>query len=99
MKLKIILESVNSKRDRNGNCYWYFNYTDNETGKTISGTVSGGDSNIRSIVRELNLNWDEVHYFNTQMSIREFNKIYNNLPYAGCTAKELVSFIKKELEK
>ena len=42
MKIKAILECLNSKPDNSGNRYWAFRYTETATGKQVTGMVSGG---------------------------------------------------------
>lgn len=96
------LTAINSRRDSFGNCYWAFTYTDHQTGKTVQGTVSGGESNVRSIMHELNGgNWEPRNVaFNTrELPIREFNRLTKGWSYAGCTGTELVAFIRRELAK
>src|SRR5258706_15420405 len=75
MPIKVILESLYSKRDRNGNCYWAFRYTDTATGKQVVGNISGGESNIRSMLRPLGLDSETVHSTITEIPIREFNRL------------------------
>ena len=95
---KAIIEAVNSKRDINGNCYWFVRYTDTKTGKTVEGNVSGGESNIRSIIREMGLTYDEVYFNTIELPIREWNRQNKGMEYAGCRAEELVKFINTKLE-
>lgn len=101
MKIKHILTAHHSRRDIYGNCYWFFTYTSTENGKTVRGKVSGSESNIRSIILELNGGeWSENAHFNVEeMPIREFNRAAKNLKYAGCTPDQLVEFIRGEMKK
>ena len=94
MPIKAILESLYSKRDRNGNTYWAFRWTDVITGTKVVGTVSGGESNISCIVREMGLDWESCHYTLTEMPIREFNRLTKEWKYAGCPPAELAKYIR-----
>jgi hypothetical protein len=96
--IKWIVRATYSKRDMYGNCYWAFSLTDGETGKTVSGKVSGGESNIRGIIYELSGGWLNNYYFIcNEMKIREFNRYTKNMPYAGCDPKELAKWCLKKL--
>ena len=99
MKIKAILEAINSKRDRNGNCYYFMRYTDIKSGKTVYGTISGGESNIYSVIRAKGLESKEVYFSTVELPIREFNREVKNMEYAGCRGEEIVNFIDKELSK
>lgn len=95
--IKAILESLYSKRDIYGNCYWAFRFTDVPTGKQVTGTVSGGESNISAIVREMGLTWEQVHYSMQEIPIRQFNALTKAWAYAGCRPEELVGYIHRTL--
>lgn len=94
------LTAINSRIDRNGNCYWAFTFVDHATGKTVCGKVSGGESNIRSIIFELNGgSWEprNVQFLTQELPIREFNKLTKKWAYGGCTGKELVEYVHENL--
>lgn len=96
------LTAINSRRDVYGNCYWAFTYLDHATGKTVRGTISGGESNVRSIMFELNGGkWEgvDIAFQVNELPIREFNRLTKGWAYAGCTPKELAAFIRAELTK
>lgn len=95
--IKAILESLYSKRDRAGNCYWAFRYTDVPTGKQVTGTISGGESNISAVVRVMGLDWAQCHYIVREMPIREFNKLTQEWKYAGCPPDDIAEYIRKSL--
>lgn len=95
--IKAIIEAVNSKRDRNGNCYWFMRYTDTKSGKTIEGTISGDESNVRSIIREMDMEYSDVYFNVIELPIREWNQQNKNMEYAGCRAEEIVKFINSRL--
>jgi hypothetical protein len=96
--IKAILDCINSRADMYGNRYWAFRYTDTVTGKQVTGMVSGGESNISAIVREMDLDWESVYYTRHELPIREFNRTTKDWAYAGCRPNdELVPFIRKSL--
>jgi hypothetical protein len=97
-QIKAYLDCINSRTDMAGNRYWAFRYTDIETGKTVFGTISGGESNISCITRIMGYDWKEVIYTRHELPIREFDRLVKGAPYAGCNPEtELVPFIKKGL--
>jgi len=98
VKIRAVLTSYNSKRDRFGNCYWAFCWTSTATGRKAAGQVSGGESNIRDIIRAMGLESAQVAYNNVEMGIRDFDRFAKGLPYAGCTADELALFVRAELK-
>jgi hypothetical protein len=97
--IKAVLQSIYSKRDRNGNCYWSFRFTDTATGKSVEGTISGGESNVRSMLGPLGLSGEEVHSSTIELPIREWNRLTKEFRYAGCSAEQLASFVRLELAK
>ena len=100
MKIQILIHAVHSKRDSYGNVYWAAYVTEVATGKTVAFTVCGGESNIRGIAFERSGEWKNDYYFTvSELPIRQFNKQTKNLPYGGCTPKELWEYVKKELAK
>lgn len=96
--IKAILQSFYSKRDRAGNCYWAFRWTETATGKSVEGTVSGGESNISWIVKNMGLDWKEVHYTVTEMGVRSFEQMIKGWKHAGCQPENLAAFIKEQLK-
>lgn len=101
MKIKYILYIYNSRIDRAGNCYFAFCIVDTETGKTVRATMSGGDSNIRSMVYELNGGkWvANVSTSCEEMGIRDFNRFVKHWPFAGCTPQDLAAFVTTNWQK
>ncbi len=97
MPIKAILETLYSRRDRAGNCYYSFKYTDVASGKQVYGTVSGGQSNVDSIIREMGYTSEEVYSTTKELAIRDFNYITREWAYGGCRADELVAFIRAKL--
>jgi hypothetical protein len=98
MKIRAVLTSYNSKRDRFGNCYWAFCWTSTATGRKATGQICGGESNIQNIIRAMGLESAQIVYTNVEMGVREFERFTKGLPYAGCTPEELALFIKAELK-
>jgi hypothetical protein len=97
--IKAIIESVNSKSDMYGNRYFFMRYTDTKSGKTIEGNISGGESNIRSIIREMGLEYSDVYFNTIELPIREYNRQSKGLEYAGCRAEEIVKFINTHINQ
>jgi len=100
-EIKYILKAVNSKADSSGNRYWAFKFTVCETGQEIKGYISGGESNIYGIKRHWNLvnDWDESIYFKREeLKIREFDKLYKKIEYAGCLSEDIAAFIRSRIE-
>lgn len=96
--IKHVFTAHYSKRDFYGNCYWGFTYTNTANGKSVSGKISGGESNIRAAIPELNGGgWDNNYIFNTQENkIRDFNRMTKEWPYAGCAPAEIAKFCKEK---
>lgn len=95
-----ILECLNSKADIYGNRYFAFRYTDTATGKTVSGKISGGQSNISSIPYYLHGESYEprdIYYTNEELPIRQFNHLTKQWSYAGCQPQDLAQWIKAAL--
>jgi hypothetical protein len=97
MQIKAVLEALYSKRDRNGNCYWAFRYTDAAAGKQACGTVSGGESNVYSIKRGMGFESGEVYFSVNEMPIREFSRLTKSWKHAGCTAEDLAKYVRESL--
>ncbi len=92
------LECLSSLADTYGNCYFALRYTDHATGRKACGTVSGGESNVRSALSRLG-EPGTVSYRWDAMKIRAFNAETRGWPYAGCTGEDLAAFIRAELAK
>ncbi len=90
-----------SRRDIYGNCYWAFTYTDHEKDRSVSATISGGDSNIRCIPYHLNGGNYEPRNVQVnlpeELPIRQFNRMTKEWPHAGCNPEELAAWIKRNL--
>ncbi len=94
------LSIINSQGDRYGNRYWAFTYQDTQTGKTVSGTISGDDSNLSSTAS---------HHIHTEMPgrvsttrlelpIRQFDRLTKGWAYAGCPPADIGAWIEKALQ-
>ena len=82
MKYKATIQCFNSKQDTHGNCYYSFTYTDHQTGKVVSGTVSGGESNIYAIKGAAGKvlhnvdGWNQaISFYTEEMLIRPYDRI------------------------
>ena len=78
--IKLIAEGFNSKIDRNGNRYWAFRATNPQTGAVIKGRLGShmqGALNyaLTLTIRALGWTWDNVHFTETELPIREFNRL------------------------
>jgi hypothetical protein len=93
----LIVEAFTSKIDVNGNTYTGIKAENTLTGKSAIGRISGGRSNVWAGLRELFGDWSAVHehakQIENQYSIREFNRLVKNTPYAGCTPDEIAKWI------
>lgn len=102
MNINYILTAWHSKRDKSGNVYWAFSFQYDQE-KSVKATISGGESNIYAIKRYWNesLNdWDKTILFSSvEIPIREFKQMTKNWPYAGCSSKDLVTYIKNEIKR
>lgn len=100
MKYTGTLEAIHSRRDSSGNVYWAFRYTDHDTGKIITGLISGGESNIYSILRHWNVpdDWDRsILYSIREVGKREFKQLTKGWDYAGCRPEDLANYIRDRL--
>ena len=94
------IEILNSRRDSFGNCYFAFRFAEHASGREVCGTVTGGESNIRAIALHWGASgdWDRSILFReTELKIREFNRLTKNWKHAGCSPHELAEFIRREL--
>ena len=80
--IRAILHSRYSKRDINGNCYWYSTVTNTENGESVS-FHTHGDGNTRAILRELGFDWREMSCTEECMPIRRWNEC------ARCDCKDV----------
>lgn len=101
MKIKAILDIINSDRDRAGNCYWAFRYTDCKTGRQVCATTAGGESNIQAVFNFANWNrwgWDEIYSTSHHYGYREFCRITAAWRHAGCAPEDIADFIARGLK-
>lgn len=59
-KIRFIVETITSERDRNGNCYHFARITSTLTGRSLSVQV-GGNGNARALVKAVGDTWDSLH--------------------------------------
>ena len=95
------IEAINSKMNRAGRVYWALRFTDYATGKSVVGTVCGGESNIGGIRLYWTTpgSWDRSLILTVQeLPIREFDRLTKEWPYAGSEPEKLAAFIRRGLE-
>jgi hypothetical protein len=99
-QIKYIL--VNIENTENGHI---MQFTECETGKTITARVSGGISNIEQIKYDFDgkdSGWDnarEFYFYTRELKNREFNALWKGLDYAGCERKEIQDYIRRKLSE
>ena len=101
MAIKAILDILNSNRDRNGNCYWAFRYTDCKTGRQVCAQTTGGESNISAVFNHEKWNgwgWGAIYTTRHSLGIREFNSLTAKWPHAGCDTDDIGNYIKVGLK-
>lgn len=88
----------NSRLDFAGNSYYAFTYSEN--GKSISGKISGGESNIRAAIYDLfNGDCTKCNYiYEKDIKIRVFNKMVRDWKYAGCEPAKIAAWIKNNIK-
>lgn len=96
MKIKLLLHIVNSKRDRAGNCYYFFVATDPKTGVWTEATTSGGESNIYAVYRYMGLEAAEMQATYEELPVRQFDRRVKEMPHAGCTPEDIASWVTGE---
>jgi hypothetical protein len=97
MEIKYTLKAFHTKGDKFGNVYWAFRFHEVSTGKTVTGKISGGESNIYGILRHWDSadDWDRSISFEIeQVKESTINKIKD---YAGCTSLGLAKYIRSKL--
>ena len=74
--IRFLIDTTVSKRDMYGNCYSYSTVTSTKTGRSLvinSGAMSSG-CNVKGILRSAGLEHSEIHYAESMLPIREFNR-------------------------
>lgn len=100
MNFRASLICWNSRRDSAGNCYYAFTWTDLDTKKVVNATFAGNESNLGAMLYDMNGGSHEPHDVirnQTQLPIRQFNRMTKDWPYAGCPHYELAEFINRQL--
>ena len=78
----MLLTIYNSKRDTYGNTYWAFQLT--HFGKILAnGTVASNNFNT------MDLSKNGIEYVYQELSVREFNRLTKDWPYAGCKWEDI----------
>lgn len=98
--IKLIVHIFTSKPDRNGNVETAFTATDAKTGKVIF-AVTACEDNVRAMAHDWEgkgTGWDKGIIFNqSELPIREYNRMVKDEPYAGCNAEDVRAYIKEKL--
>lgn len=94
--IKLIAEGFNSKTDRNGNRYWAYRLTNTQTGAVIKGNLGGSMQSALShaitvMIRKFGWSWDNVHLTETELPIREFNRLVKGWPYSRNVVDEVAA--------
>lgn len=79
---------------------WAFSWTDCATGAQVQARISGGDSNIRSMVYFLNgQSWEphSTYYYVSELGKRDFKQVTQDWQYAGCNPETLAQFVREQL--
>lgn len=86
------IEIVNSKRDKYGNVYYFFNATNLKTDKQVSanGYCPNLKNNAYAGMKGIKIYWTEK-----KMAIREFNKVYPK-EYAGNSFDDMYNYIRNK---
>ena len=97
------LYAFNNDGGRADGRQWALRFVDHVTGKSVTGKVSGGESNIYAILRHWGRvdDWDRTIQFVkiSHFNDKEFTDLVDGWDYAGCTPDELVSYIQTKLEE
>lgn len=82
---------------------WALRFVDHRTGKSVSGTVCGGESNIYAILRVWNPeldNWDRsIQFVKIVKTKREFKYLTEGWDHLGSQPEDLAARIKAGLKK
>jgi hypothetical protein len=98
--IRAILDIINSKQDRAGNCYWAFRYTRTSDGRQAIGKISGGESNIYTAVwQKLHNGGHDFHYTRHEYDKRRFDAETSGWIYAGCSPEDIAASITAQLSK
>lgn len=93
-RIGYVAHVVNSKRDINGNCYWFMTVTRTSDGAHATGIVNGGQSNCTYAVWQLaKSKKSEYTYTIEELPIREFKRRTKDMVYLGCTPDQIIPAI------
>lgn len=98
MKQVAMLTSVNSKRDRFGNCENAFEFMVFETGQIIKGKTTGSETNIYNCMNLLPYMKRSIIFQTKEMGIRDFSEYKKDFEYGGCSSIEIAKFIIDKIE-
>jgi hypothetical protein len=99
MKVRAIIEVINSRMDRAGNCYLAFIYTRTRDGKRVCAQFSGsgGMGNIDAMV--FSMHGEHHDYYRTmgsEVGWNEFQRIVKDWP---CPNNPLPEWVNAQLKK
>ena len=78
IKIRFVIDNINSKRDINGNCYWAARITSTVTNKSIWLLNHGGDRNAEIQIHQLTgYDYPAVKTINREMPIRKYFAVYH----------------------
>jgi hypothetical protein len=84
------LDIIKSKPDIYGNSYVGMIVTRLSDNKQASGYISGGPSNCQIALKELTGGeWGNFTYTEKEIGIRNWNRMFKNAPYLGCTPEDI----------
>ncbi len=106
-KLTASLHCYNSRADRAGRRYFALRFIDHATGREVTGTVSGGESNIYSSILYYRKEGDDIDgagynrsilwHRDEDMPIRDFDRMTKEWGHAGCSPEEIARYITNNL--
>jgi len=73
--IKLLVHTITSKRDMNGNCYHSATFTSTVSGSSFNMPDTGGENNATHFARKAGLNWDEISSTQATLPIRQYNAI------------------------
>lgn len=99
-KIKANLDIYYSKRDKYGNVYFAATVTSTETGRSVSGRITGGEGNLRAAMAELyGFGSGSWHTTEQMLLIRDFDRLVKQWPYLGCAPKDIAKNVQEALNR
>jgi len=99
---QLIINIISSKPDKFGNQYHMVTAFNPVNCKVVEATA-GTHNNIATAEFHIRGRWPQTGeprwvINRSEIPIRQFNRESKGLPYAGCDPKEILAFLRKELE-